>query len=81
MDITEFRATAKPCTDELWAEFLNADVVPPDGKGSITEYVGYTALHTYDGKFWPHAWWYPPVPYATLSEAEEELCKWYNEFQ
>lgn len=81
MDITEFRATAQPCSDELWGEFTEAGVVPPDGRASITEYLVGTALHTHEGRFFAHAWWYPPVGYATLAEAEEALFQWWSEFQ
>ena len=80
MTLDEFRATTHPVSDETWAAVLDG-VSDPAPRTSFTEYGGGYVLHEADGKFWPHAWWYPPVPYDTRAEAEKVLFDWRAEFE
>lgn len=79
MTLDEFRATAAPCHDALWAVILD-NVENPAPRDKFTVYDGEYVLHEADEKFWPHAWWYSPVPYATKAEAEAVLHEWRKEW-
>lgn len=81
MDIDEFRATSAPLDDEIWAATQQLTEVP-DGasRNDYVMYDGCYVLYKYDGKWWPHAWWYPPVPRDSLAEAEEILYEWRKEW-
>lgn len=79
MTLEEFRATAAPVSDALWAVICEegVDFAP---RSAFTAYDGEWVLHEADGKWWPHAWWYKPVGHATREEAEADLHNWRNEF-
>lgn len=81
MTIEEFRATASPVDDRIWDTLQREDVVPAGvPREAFTMYDGEYVLHEADGKYWPHAWWYAPVPKDSLTEAEEVLYEWRKEW-
>lgn len=75
-----FVSTKAAPSDALWEalqEGADATDVPRD---ACHMYAERHLIHEDQEQFWVHAWWYAPRPYATLSEAEEALYKWYLEF-
>ena len=57
-----------------------AEYVETPGAVAFHVYADAYLIHEADGLFWVHAWWYAPLSYATLAEAEAELFLWYCEF-
>lgn len=80
MTLDEFRATARPITDETWQAVLDG-VPDPAPREAFTEYATGYVIHEADGKWWPHAWWYAPAPHDTRESAEIGLHKWRAEFE
>ena len=74
MTLDQFRASH---SNELPAQILE-DVSLPDGAIPHV-YASEWLIHEHAGKFWVHAWWYAPLPYGTIAEAEEKLYAWYQE--
>lgn len=88
LDFAAFRATKSPASDEFWEvikDFIDTDngAIPRTAfhvYGANADDQGGCLIHEAEGQFWVHAWWYAPLPYATLAEAEEQLYPWYLEF-
>lgn len=77
-DLDTFRATKRTCDDEMWAQIK-------DDLSGVTQdicliYADGYLIHVLDGKYFVHAWWYSPIAYDTLEEAEAKLYPWYCEF-
>ena len=83
LTLQEFIATAATPTAayyaELAASFTEAGSVAPP-QASCTLYAEHGLIHVEGGLHYVHAWWYPPVGYATLAEAQLNLHHWYLEF-
>ena len=80
MTFEEFRATKKPCSDALWDMIKDALPGFTAPREACHEYADFCLLYEEGGLFWVHAWWYAPLSYQTLEEAEPELYKWHQEF-
>lgn len=84
LDLEAFRATKRPCDDTTWAQIVEAELlrdIPTLTQAACTIYGAECWLiHEQDGKFFVHAWWYAPLSYDTLEEAEAKLHPWYLEF-
>lgn len=79
MTLDEFRATAAPITAAIWAHLCEEGLTPAP-QSAHTSYDGEYVLYEMDGQFWPFAWWYKPVSYATKAEAEAVLYEWRKEW-
>lgn len=79
--LESFVAQAKPVSDETWQFILNDGLHIPDGRNSVTEYEPGYIIHTYQGKWWVHAWWYTPRGHDTKESAETDLFAWSNEWR
>lgn len=75
----QFRATKRPCDDATWLE-IKDDIGSSIAQSSVLLYADGYAIHLHEGQYFVHAWWYAPLPYSTLDEAELKLYPWYEEF-
>jgi hypothetical protein len=78
LDLAAFRASSSPVSDVLAALLPEFGLDLP--RADCLEYADQTLIHRAEGKFWVHAWWYAPLPYDTLEDAEAALYDWYLEF-
>lgn len=80
----QFRATRRPCDDKTWIDIVDSglvDDIPSLTQSAVTIYTETAfMIHEEDGKFFVHAWWYAPLAYDSLEEAEAKLYPWYEEF-
>lgn len=79
----QFRATKRACDDKTWAEIVEAGLVsylPTLTQVACLIYADAYMIHLHEGQCFVHAWWYAPLPYSTLDEAELKLYSWYEEF-
>lgn len=85
LSLDEFRATRRQPTPVEFV-YTQASLIPDCTDFAKVErtdcrvYAEGYMIHEAFGQFWVHAWWYPPLPYATLEEAEAKLYPWYLEF-
>lgn len=82
LDLEQFRATKRPCDDATWNDLVEggeANDFTFTQADALLYADGYM-IHLQDGKYWVHAWWYSPLAYDTLEEAEAKLHPWYLEF-
>lgn len=81
LDLEAFIATRRRPTDEDWEELITTDPTfdapPPD---ACHVYADTCLIHEHGGEYWLHAWWYRPIAYPTLADAEMKLYSWYQEF-
>ena len=80
MDLNKFRALAHPVSDETWAEIQKEGTCYGVAREDFTEYAQGYVLYKKGAGFFPVAWWYAPVPHASLEKAEESLLEWWREF-
>lgn len=78
-DLETFRATKRPCDDTCW-ELIKDDVSQGVTQDVCLIYADGYLIHVLDGKYFVNAWWYSPLSYDTLEEAESKLYPWYCEF-
>ncbi len=79
-DLAAFRATKRACDDATWAE-IQDDIGSAIPQSAVLLYADGYAIHELEGRFFVHAWWYSPIAYDTLEEAEMKLHPWYLEWQ
>lgn len=79
LDLAAFRATKRPCPDDLWA-LIKDEVSEGVTQDICLIYADGYLIHVLDGKYFVNAWWYSPIAYDTLEEAESKLHPWYLEF-
>lgn len=83
MNLEQFRATRRACDDKTWILIVDSglvDDVPALTQSNTHIYADGCMIHEAGGKFHVHAWWYAPLAYDTLEEAEAKLYPWYQEF-
>jgi len=89
LSLEAFRATAMPIpngfyetTKKLWGEEMKHPLPAPEKchyYGATVPEDGYL-ITTHGDQFFVHAWWYAPISYGSLEEAEKNLYQWYLEF-
>ena len=79
MTLEEFRATKRPCDDTTWKDLTSEGIVSGFDQEDALLYADGFLIHKASDKFMVHAWWYSPLGYDTLEEAEAKLYPWYLE--
>lgn len=81
LDFEAFIATRREPTDDEWESILlNVQNLNPNEELNVSIYADAYMIHEQGGEYWVHAWWYPPIAYPTLADAEAKLYPWYQEF-
>lgn len=81
MTLVEFIASRQFPDAELteWLE-ANYGITEKEHTQAYGPDHGYL-IHWYEGMYYVHAWWYPPIGYTSLVVAQGKLYDWYRELE
>lgn len=80
LDFPAFIATRRPPTDSEWALITSDPTFDAPPRDACHVYADAYMIHEHGGEYFVHAWWYAPIAYPTLADAELKLYPWYEEF-